>query len=376
MNRTYAEALGVGSGQARKSSVKFSHPGIESLAAMTFTKLNYCQYLLSSQTKFTLTHLAEHLQQFSHDAINRYLSGEKLTPRLLWENVKPLIVPEPAGYLIFDDTVLDKRFSQSIELVRRQYSGNEHRVIRGIGLISCLYVNSNTGQFWVIDYRLYNPDGDGHSKLDHVEQMLQGAIFAKQLPFTIVLMDSWYATKRLMAAIAGLGKVYYCPLKTNRLVDDSGGDEPYKRIDQLSWNATEGQQGKLIKVPGFPKDKKVKLFRVIVSTDKTEYVATNDLTQDSTDDTQQVCAVRWRIEQFHREVKQTTGLVACQCRKQRIQRNHIACALLVWTRLKQIAYASCKTIYQLKSGLLSSYLIDQLQSQTLPMNLRCACTRI
>lgn len=64
-----------------------------------------------------------------------------------------------------------KRFSRAIELVRRQYSGNEHRVIRGIGLISCLYVNANTGQFWVIDYRLYNPDGDGNSKLDHVQQM-------------------------------------------------------------------------------------------------------------------------------------------------------------------------------------------------------------
>lgn len=343
---------------------------------MTFTKMNYCQYLLSSQTNFTLTYLAEHLQQFSHDAINRYLGSEKLTPRLLWENVKPLICLDDAGYLIFDDTVLDKRFSEFIELVRRQYSGNEHRVIRGIGLISCLYVNARTGQFWVIDYRLYNPDGDGNSKLDHVEQMLRGAVFAKQLSFAVVLMDSWYAAKKLMAAIEGLGKVYYCPLKTNRLVDDSGGDKPYKRIDQLSWNATEAQQGKLIKVRGFPKDKKVKLFRVIVSTDKTEYVVTNDLTQDSTDDTQKVCAVRWKIEQFHREVKQTTGIELCQCRKQRIQRNHIACALLVWTRLKQIAHASATTVYQLKTGLLSNYLIEQMKSPTLAMKLGHACPHI
>lgn len=44
----------------------------------------------------------------------------------------------PDAALVFDDTVLDKRFSRKIELVRRQYSGNEHRVIRGIGLISCI----------------------------------------------------------------------------------------------------------------------------------------------------------------------------------------------------------------------------------------------
>lgn len=343
---------------------------------MLFSKLDYCQYLLSSQRNFTLTHLAEHLQQFSHDTINRYLGGEKLTPRLLWENVKPLVVEDAQGYLIFDDTVLDKRFSQSIELVRRQYSGNEHRVIRGIGLISCVYVNARSGQFWVIDYRLYNPDGDGNSKLDHVEEMLQGAVFGKQLPFATVLMDSWYAAQKLMALIEALGKIYYCPLKTNRLVDDSGGVESYRRIDQLHWSAIEAQEGKTIKLRGFPKDKKVKLFRAIVSTDKTEYVATNDLTQDSTDETQQVCAVRWKIEQFHRELKQTTGIEACQCRKQRIQRNHIACALLVWTRLRQIADATATTVYQLKTRLLSNYLIEQLKSPTLSMRGSCAIPHI
>ncbi len=159
-------------------------------------------------------------------------------------------------------------------------------------------------------------------------------------------------------------------------MDDSGGCEPYKRIDQLEWNSTERQQGKPIKVRGFPKDQKVKLFRVIVSTDKTEFVVTNDLSQDSTDDTQQVCAVRWNIEQFHRELKQTTGIESCQCRKQRIQRNHIACALLVWTRLKQVAHASAKTIYQLKAGLLSNYLVEQLNSPSILMKLFSAWPHI
>lgn len=76
---------------------------------MPFTKLNYCQYLLSSQRNYTLTNLAEHLQLFSHDAINRYLSREKLTPRVLWENVKVELSQDANGYLLFDDTVLDKR---------------------------------------------------------------------------------------------------------------------------------------------------------------------------------------------------------------------------------------------------------------------------
>ena len=334
---------------------------------ISFSKLDYCQYLLSSPLKFTLTHLAEHIEGVSHDRIKRYLQGEKLTPRLLWENVRSLVVRCEEAYLVFDDTVIDKRYAKHIELVRRLYSGNEHRVIRGIGLISCLYVNPHSGQFWLIDYRLYDPDGDGKTKLDHVIEMFQGVCLAKSLPFRAVLMDSWYAAQKVMAAVDQAHKLYYCPLKRNRLVDDSGGVDPYQRVDQLHWSDTELAYGKLIKIRKFPKDKKVRLFRVTVSTDRTEFVATNNITQDSTDAVQQVCSVRWKIEEFHRELKQLTGLAACQCRKARIQRNHIACALLVWTRLKHLAYQGGQTVYELKQGLLSQYLITQLKSPTIPM---------
>lgn len=336
---------------------------------MRFTKLNYCQYLLSSQINYTLTNLADHLEATSHDQINRYLRREKLTPRLLWENVKLLIQVSEKAYIIFDDTVLDKRYSEDIELTRRQYSGNEHRVLRGIGVVSCVYVNPETGQFWVIDYRIYDPDGDGKSKLEHVVDMLKGVIYHKLLPFRTVLMDSWYATKDLMQYIDKLGKYYYCPLKNNRLVDDTGGREKYKQIKILSWSKIELKQGKIIKIKTFPQDKKVKLFRVSISTDRTEYIATNDLTQDSTNAVQQVCDIRWKIEEFHREIKQLTGVESCQCRKARIQRNHINCAMLVWSRLKQLAYSTGQTVYQLKHGLLSNYLIQQLKHPTHTMTL-------
>ena len=63
-------------------------------------------------------------------------------------------------------------------------------------------------------------------KLDHVAQMLDGVVYSKGLPFTRVLMDSWYAAQKLMAQIDALEKVYYCPLKCNRRVDDSAGTQP------------------------------------------------------------------------------------------------------------------------------------------------------
>jgi hypothetical protein len=333
---------------------------------MSFTKLDYCQYLLSSQINYTLTNMAEHLKSWSHDTINRYLKGEKLTPRLLFEQVEPLLEPDPKACLIFDDTVLDKSFGPKIEVTRKQWSANEKSVIRGIGVVSCVYVNPETEQFWVIDYRIFDPERDGLSKLDHVRDML-GLVAHRGVPFGTVLMDSWYATKGLMLLIEGMGKKYYCPLKSNRQVDDSGGEYPYRRIDALEWSERELERGKLIKVKGFPKEHKMKLFRVVVHPRRTEWIVTNDLTRDSVHEARKARGLRWKIEEFHREVKQLTGIERCQCRGGRIQRNHIACALLVWSRLKHLAYQSSRTIYRIKHGLLHDYLVQQLKNPTVRM---------
>jgi len=229
------------------------------------TRLDYCQYLLVSQINYTLTNYAEHTEKFSHDMANRYLAGDAIRPHLVWENMQSQVVPTPYGFLVFDDTIVDKNCSHDIALVRRQYSGNAHGIIKGIGVVTCVYVNPETDQFWIIDFRIYDPAGDGKTKLDHVAEMLRNCIYQKQLALWAVLMDTWYATKDLLLQIEDYGKIYYCPLKDNRLVDDSGGTQPYRRLDSLAWTAAEQQRGKIIKIKGFPAQHKVKVFRVMLS---------------------------------------------------------------------------------------------------------------
>lgn len=273
----------------------------------------------------------------------------------------------PVGYLLFDDTVLDKQYSRRCELVRRQWSGNAKVVIKGIGVVTCLYANPETDEFWLIDYRLYDPDGNGNSKLEHARDMLANVVHQKRLPSHAVLTDTWYATKDLMRYIESLQKVYYCPLKDNRQVDDSCGHTPYQRVGSLDWTAVELVHGKLVKLKGFSKDHKVHLFRVDVFSHRTDGVVTNDLTQDSTEATQEACGFRWKIEQLHREDEQVTGLERCQCRMACIHRNHIGCAFLVWVRLKHLASRVGRTVYQRRHGPLDGYLIQQLKNPSLTM---------
>lgn len=139
------------------------------------------------------------------------------------------------------------------------------------------------------------------------------------------------------------------PIEIARNKADKGG----KKITFIDGDMRELRVGKF--------DAVITIFNA-VSTNRTDYVATNDPSQHCSNDTQNVCAMRWDIEQFHREIKQITGVEKCEYRKQRIQRNHIACALLVWVKMKQIAYKTKESVYQIKKGLLHNYLIQELKS--------------
>jgi hypothetical protein len=200
-----------------------------------------------------------------------------------------------------------------VELVRLQYSGNAHGLIEGIGVV--------TGQYWIVDDRIFDPEGDGKTKLNHVREMLVGS-HRRQGPGVLARA-------------------------VRQLVHHQGVD------------AVRGVFGQALL-----KDHKVKLFRVEVSTNRTNWVVSDDLEQDSTQGAQNACAPRWRIEHFYRELEQLTGVEKCQCRKARIQRNHIARVVLVWIRLTAVA-RKASNVYKLKHDMLSGYLRQEPRSSPL-----------
>ena len=329
---------------------------------------DYCQFLLASFHNFTQTYFASHTEQWSHDQVNRLLSQERISAADLWRSVKSDIDFDAEGYLLFDDTVVAKPYGKKIQVVRRQWSGSEKRVVEGIGIVTCVYVNPKTSAYWIIDYRIYDVERDGKTKLEHLLDMLRNAHFVKRLPFTTVLIDAWYASMDVMKAIERLSKVYYAPLKRNRLVSTSVASG-YQRVEALTWTPDEVSEGKRVHIKKFPKGHEVKLFRIASGSGRTEYIATNDLSQCDAQTTQHHCRLRWKIEQLHRELKQTTGIGKCQSRKHRAQRNHIACCLWVWVSLTRAARATGQTIYQLKESLLDDYIRKQLHKPTISINI-------
>jgi Transposase DDE domain len=329
---------------------------------MKITKQHYVEYVISTPVNYTCTNLADHLDDISHDAINDYLRHEKHTAHTLWELAQPLINNSSEAYLVIDDSVQDKSYSYKIEMVKRQYSGNAHGLVKGIGIVNL--VHAYQGDYHPMDFRVYDPDRDGKTKNDHFRDMLHQAFENKDIKAQTILFDCWYAASENLKFIHRLGKFFVTTLKENRLVS-LGKEQGYIHLQQIEWTPEQLHDGITVKLKEVPF--KVQLFKVVATNGDIEWVITNRAPGSiNTQVVQNENKVRWLIEQLHRELKQLTGIERCQCRKQRAQRNHFACCYHAWFSLKVIAKKLGKTLYQVKHNLWSDYLRNELRNPRIP----------
>ena len=75
---------------------------------MKVTTQSYGQFLINGVNNFTGTYFSKIVEGLEHDSIWRHLNGANLPSKAIWERVKQDIVYSARGYLIFDDSVLDK----------------------------------------------------------------------------------------------------------------------------------------------------------------------------------------------------------------------------------------------------------------------------
>jgi len=112
------------------------------VTAQVITDLDYINFLVAAQYDVSCVKAAECYSAngivVAHDKINRFLTRQSLTPETLWNEVERY-VEKRNGWLILDDTVIDKIHSKQIELTHYQWSGKHHKVVKGIGLITLVW---------------------------------------------------------------------------------------------------------------------------------------------------------------------------------------------------------------------------------------------
>jgi DDE superfamily endonuclease len=322
------------------------------------TKKQYVEYLVSTPKNCTCTYLAEHLEDVSHDVVTDFLRQKRFMPREVWKLVKERIADSQDACLIVDDSVHDKRYSRSIELVRAQYSGNEHRVVKGIGVVSLVHSAGKDHPFYPIDYRVYAPDIDGKTKNAHFQEMFVHALDQKQLRARTILFDGWYASAENLKLIHRRQRTFFTTLKSNRLVSLSK-EQGYIHLEEVEWTPARMTSGVLVKLKEVPF--LVRLFKLVAPDGDIDWVMTNDLAETVTAQVAKDSSdVRGQVEELHRGLKQLTGSEKCQCRAARAQRNHLACCYHAWVSLKVKAKELGQTMYALRERLFSHYLRAEL----------------
>lgn len=219
-----------------------------------------------------------------------------------------------------------------MELVNWQYSGAEHEVIKGIGVVNVLWQTSKD-EYTSIDYRIWNPPEDGKTKNEHFRDML---LSAKKRGLTpeMVVADSWYSSLDNLKSIRSHGWEWVMGLKSNRLVN-----KPHIQLCKLDIP----DECLTVHLKGYGW---VKVLRFEGKNARTDYIGTSRLDLNK----KQIKSYferRWSIDVMHRELKQTCGFGRCQSNSGRAGRNHIGLSFLALIQKHRRTRFHNSTPYQL-----------------------------
>jgi putative transposase len=292
---------------------------------------DYINFLVAAQKVFSCTEAAR-VQPYkklapAHDALNRLLLRYKPNSSTLWEEAY-LHVQLLKGLLVLDDSTLDKLYARKIELVSRHWSGKHHRIVQGINLVTLLWTDGDS--HIPCDYRIYYKDQDGKTKNDHFRELILKAKIRGFNP-ECLLFDSWYSSLKNLKKIRSLNWNWLTRFKANRLVNpDQSGNIPLSQV-------TFSERGTKVHLKGYGF---ILVFRIVSPDGSTQYWGTSDLKMNFLKRLQ-LSEFSWKIENYHRGLKQFCGVEKAQFRSGRAQRNHIGFAIRAFLRLE---------VFSLKTG--------------------------
>jgi putative transposase len=152
--------------------------------------------------------------------------------------------------------------------------------------------------------------------------------------------------------INGLKWKFLTRFKANRKVRLNHGEA--KSLDEQPISAT----GTVVWLPGYGE---LKVFRFVATNGDTSYWVSNDL--DLTP-TQREVLSEWssNIEEYHRGLKQYTGVERCAMRLIRGQRNHIGLAVRAFVRLEYHRVKAGISWFQAKTEICRQAIRQYLQA--------------
>lgn len=283
----------------------------------------------------------------SHDAFTRLLQRWPPDTEALWIESSHLVQP-CEGILIVDDTTLDKPYAKKMDLVYPQYSGKHHSVVNGINITTLVWTDGTS--VIPVDFRIYDNYNDGKTKNDHLRDMLEKARERGFRP-DFVLFDSWYSSLDNLKKIRDHGWHWLTRLKKNRLVNpDNTKNVQISTIDIPS-------DGRNVHLKGYGF---VKVFRIVSKDGDEEHWAT-DLIDMEESDRKELAHKSWKIEEYHRGIKQFCGVERCQARNGKSQRTHILFSIRAFLRLEVERIRTTRSWFESKQSVIRNAIREYIK---------------
>jgi hypothetical protein len=347
----------------------------------------YTDYLISSTGQTTATGLATLLDgQLSHDSVTRLLNTTQLTSKALWQEVKPFVRTHQSqqACLAFDDCIIEKQYTDENDLISWHWDHAKGRSVKGINLLTAFYITQQdeksplvclpvsfelvlkTLVLCVVKTRKETRQSPV-TKNEMMQAMISQCIH-NQLVFKYILADSWYASSANMHFIASKNKCFIFDLKDNRLASftpkQAGKRAEWTNINEMALPDNRPVQVWLKDVD-FPVLLTKQLFKnEDDQTTGVRFLVTNELSLTN-DDLLILYKKRWKIEEYHKSLKQHTSIAKSPTRTVLTQSNHLYCSLLAYVKLEQLKWSTRLSQSQLKAKLYLKALQASFEELTL-----------
>lgn len=336
----------------------------------------YSDYLIASFGLTTATGLSNLLDgEISHDKITRFLANKAKTSKDLWHFVKPVVreIETDDGCLILDDSIEEKPYTDENEIVCWHYDHSKQVLVKGINFLSCLYQTSEValpiGFELIRKTETYIDPKDGRqkrrspiSKNELARSQIERAIKNK-VKFRFVLFDVWFAAIENMKFILKTGKHFICPLKSNRKIALSKTDKLQGRWHKLESLQINQNERRLIYLEGL--ETPVLLIKQVFTNEDGKTSAQYLICSDpklSNDDITTNYHKRWRVEEYHKSLKQNVSLERSPTQTETTQTNHFFAALCGYIKLERLKIKTKNNHFALKSKLYLKALLSAFQA--------------
>ena len=292
----------------------------------------------------------------SHDTFTKHLllNSSLDDDKRLWKSIKPFLrnyENEDSGCIIIDDMLMHKPWTKVNDIVCWHYDHVSQSMQKGILMLNFHYTD-DTGISIPLGYEIITKTEDKWS--DEYQKNVKKSLFSKneimqdklyilhynnEVKYKYILFDKWFAsTKNLVFIEDELKKKFVCPIKSNRKIALTLEERNNGKYVNISTIDIKGGSSRLIYLEGYEKPLRL-VKQVVKNGDDDEstylYLVTNDIDL-SFDEVLEIYKRRWKVEEYHKSLKQNLKIEHSPTKVETSQRNHIYLAVLGFIKLEKL----------------------------------------